>query len=628
MLRGSLVRLQFVFVSSDDADDQAHCDMSPGRECGHLYPTALRLGWDMSRVNTSGAGILALGLNPVVGDGTNWANISLTTWLAHAGLTSAPLTYAVTEQQLSGLDFSQYRLIYIPSSWINNVSGPGLNPENTRGGILDWQSDVLGARRAGDLRTYINDLGGSLVVLTQEGLSNPYSFLPRPLQFEMAPLSSVQASEDMAAISPGTTSASLSAIQWHGYLTGPQDWSGIYRVLVARTGACTIPNGPNQDCQATILCNVRTVLTAELCYNGEDDDGNGLVDAAEPPSPPPPPPPPPPHPPSPPPAPPPSPPPPPLPPPPLPPHPPVPPSPPPPPPTNALDYCSTTTGQCQPCVGGYCPTADSYGRDVDICQLPEGLGGKVPDAEVCPDTRFPSSPPPLLFTTPLMAPDNSSGSTQYVVAGQVAAYVRPGPTLVVTVSAHCPFMIWASPSGPNSTQDVNNKVLLMYSTSYQSRPSDALLPLTLTSPWASSGNYYTCVTWSTSINMTNTDACPPWSLLRLRVLVNLNRVFANQQTLSCTATQPSSSAPEAAPLPPSFTPSSSTITSTPSITSPTTITSIPFPSRTPFPTSSPSTSTIAATTPSTLTLSPAPSLTLTPPSPLSPTSVPSSPPSS
>ncbi|GFH33310.1 hypothetical protein HaLaN_32660, partial [Haematococcus lacustris] len=122
-----------------------------------------------------------------------------------------------------------------------------------------------------------------------------------------------------------------------------------------------------------------------------------------------------------------------------------------------------------------------------------------------------------------MAPDNSSGSTQYVVAGQVAAYVRPGPTLVVTVSAHCPFMIWASPSGPNSTQDVNNKVLLMYSTSYQSRPADALLPLTLTSPWASSGNYYTCVTWSTAINMTNTDACPPWSLLRLRVLVNLNR---------------------------------------------------------------------------------------------------------
>ncbi|GFH17384.1 hypothetical protein HaLaN_14013 [Haematococcus lacustris] len=83
----------------------------------------------------------------------------------------------------------------------------------------------------------------------------------------------------------------------------------------------------------------------------------------------------------------------------------------------------------------------------------------------------------MLFTTPLLAPDNSTGSIQYAVAGQVAAYVRSGPRLVITVTTSCPYMIWGSPSGPNSTQDVNNRVLVTYATSYQSSPVDAVLPL-------------------------------------------------------------------------------------------------------------------------------------------------------
>jgi hypothetical protein len=31
-----------------------------------------------------------------------------------------------------------------------------------------------------------------------------------------------------------------------------------------------------------MLCNQATVLTSELCYNGIDDDGNGLTDKADP----------------------------------------------------------------------------------------------------------------------------------------------------------------------------------------------------------------------------------------------------------------------------------------------------------------------------------------------------------
>ena len=41
---------------------------------------------------------------------------------------------------------------------------------------------------------------------------------------------------------------------------------------------CTVVNGQYQNCNATVLCNINTLLSAENCYNGLDDDGNGLVD--------------------------------------------------------------------------------------------------------------------------------------------------------------------------------------------------------------------------------------------------------------------------------------------------------------------------------------------------------------
>ncbi|KAL6750251.1 hypothetical protein V8C86DRAFT_3183690, partial [Haematococcus lacustris] len=71
---------------------------------------------------------------------------------------------------------------------------------------------------------------------------------------------------------------------WHGYFTGPQDWSGIYRVLVSAVGlhGCPVPSGPTQDCWATVLCNQYTYLSAEICGNAIDDDGNGLADKADP----------------------------------------------------------------------------------------------------------------------------------------------------------------------------------------------------------------------------------------------------------------------------------------------------------------------------------------------------------
>lgn len=74
-------------------------------------------------------------------------------------------------QTIQNVNFTQYRFIYIPT-----CSG------QTDGGITDLQNNLLMGRR-NDIKNYINNLGGSLIALTQSRLSNPYGFFPMPLEF-------------------------------------------------------------------------------------------------------------------------------------------------------------------------------------------------------------------------------------------------------------------------------------------------------------------------------------------------------------------------------------------------------------------------------------------------------------
>ncbi len=39
-----------------------------------------------------------------------------------------------------------------------------------------------------------------------------------------------------------------------------------------------------------------------------------------------------------------------------------------------IDYCETSSGVCQNCVGYGCQSADNAGRNGVICQLPTELG--------------------------------------------------------------------------------------------------------------------------------------------------------------------------------------------------------------------------------------------------------------
>jgi hypothetical protein len=101
----------------------------------------------------------------------------------------------------------------------------------TGGGILQTQSDALATRRA-DLTTYVNARGGSLIVLTQAGLTNPYSFFPVPLVYTFEEFSDVTITGNMAQVSSVSDSANLDHDLWHGYFTGPTNYAGIFQVLV------------------------------------------------------------------------------------------------------------------------------------------------------------------------------------------------------------------------------------------------------------------------------------------------------------------------------------------------------------------------------------------------------------
>jgi hypothetical protein len=94
--------------------------------------------------------------------------------------------------------------------------------------------------RLAALKAYVNEQGGSLVVLTQEGLTTPYSFFPAPLTFVATEFSDVTVTGNMRSISPDSDSANLDHYLWHGYFTGPNNYGGIFQVLVSSPRACAV----------------------------------------------------------------------------------------------------------------------------------------------------------------------------------------------------------------------------------------------------------------------------------------------------------------------------------------------------------------------------------------------------
>ncbi|KAG2445521.1 hypothetical protein HXX76_000136 [Chlamydomonas incerta] len=134
------------------------------------------------------------------------------------------------------------------------------------------------------INDFITRTGGSLVANTQGGFGDAgFGFFPLKLTFVGGLTFSdiFQVQPDATDLwGSGFTNAVLAQGPWHGYWTGPSGWVGL-RPVVARTGACPTPlptASAAQNCQATALWGKKVKLTAEICNNGIDDDGDGLID--------------------------------------------------------------------------------------------------------------------------------------------------------------------------------------------------------------------------------------------------------------------------------------------------------------------------------------------------------------
>lgn len=276
-------------MSTDDADNGGYSGGSCNKttcyggvwgghcvgptQCGSFYPNVFQLALQSSNLkmkyvgNSTRSGVVAIGVNGgwnFNGTGLSSHNSyqALFSWTTNISGWTEPVTVLNSTAAISSVNFGAYKIVYIPSDY-------------NRGGITEAQNAILVTRK-NDLADYINNQGGSLIVLGQISITTSYNWLPQQLSYHPDGFSNVTVTTGMPYISSASSSIAISHNAWHGYWDGPVDWAGIYQVLAyksiyqdlqnnatVKAGICTVTAGSQQYCQATVLLNYNTILTAE-----------------------------------------------------------------------------------------------------------------------------------------------------------------------------------------------------------------------------------------------------------------------------------------------------------------------------------------------------------------------------
>ena len=247
----------FVVVSGDDADDYGHCGYVPNAsfDCGGLYPALLSRAVATS---SSGSGDIL-----VVGANGSYARASFDNWNNPAnGGPGATAVYANSTAFIASEDLTKYSVIYIASA-----------AAHTSGGISGTQITELNTR-AQDIKDFVNTHGGSLLALTEANVAGGWGWLPVPLETANLSFDRAAPTPDLTALAPGATAAELSHCCYHNVFTGPASYSGL-DVLAVKNQAGSYNGMP------VILGGLGTILTAEVCDDGVDNDGDGLIDNAD-----------------------------------------------------------------------------------------------------------------------------------------------------------------------------------------------------------------------------------------------------------------------------------------------------------------------------------------------------------
>lgn len=245
----------FVVVSGDDADDFGHCSYNPSSayNCGGTYPTLLKRAVDTSSI--VGQPILAIGVN------SSYARTALTNWNNPAnGGPGVAITHISSSSAIASAILTDYSVIYIPSY-----------SDHTSGGITNTELGYLSGRQ-GDIADYVNVHGGSVLALTEANASNGWGWLPVPLTTANTSFLLATPTAELIAISPGTTDANMDHCCYHNVFTGPAGYSGLDVLAVRSDGNATYDGLP------VILGGLGTILTAEICDDGQDNDGDGAID--------------------------------------------------------------------------------------------------------------------------------------------------------------------------------------------------------------------------------------------------------------------------------------------------------------------------------------------------------------
>ena len=211
-----------MYFSGDDSDSTGHCQ---GTACGGLLPKALKAVYDAS--TSGGTGILAIMTNT-----SSTARTALNGWNNTTnGGPGAAITYVSTATAIGAVNFSLYRMIYVPSA--SNL---------TTGGITSSQVSALNARKAA-ITAFVNS-GGGVLALSERGLTGGFGWLPVSLTFATITDTNVQKTPDMAVELPATTATVNNTNLDHNHYHN--SWGGTFgdlKVLATtqRTSGTNVP---------------------------------------------------------------------------------------------------------------------------------------------------------------------------------------------------------------------------------------------------------------------------------------------------------------------------------------------------------------------------------------------------
>jgi hypothetical protein len=201
-----------IFLDGGDRDDHGSFD-GTNNLAGWLF---IEQGLDFvysNSFNTSATDILVIGAT---------AGNALDAVSSAASVLGLPAPVVITGSAISTVDFSNFRVVYIPSS----VGG-------IPSGITQSDLDLLNARRD-DIQTYINETGGGLMALTETEATDPYGYLELPDPFTIIDFAgggnpaSLMQTPLLAAAGFNIADVDLNfGVPWHNSFVGPPDFNGL-----------------------------------------------------------------------------------------------------------------------------------------------------------------------------------------------------------------------------------------------------------------------------------------------------------------------------------------------------------------------------------------------------------------